>query len=214
MTCIGRDESVARLFKFELANNAPSHPFHFFYLNGLTWIDWVGIIALILTIIGFGITWWQLHRTQTARRAVAEFIKNSNRETANARMTKTLSSLLTLHNKVNDAVGKDDSIALQKALENWTRTCSRVIPQLARVQTLPRRTQIHGRSGQEMGQFAGSAEQFIAARLTVDEALLKLRGISRKTRLASEISHALSRIHECSNLAVMILEQDQYREAA
>jgi hypothetical protein len=213
IACVGVGGRLARLPALELANG-PSQPFRFFTLNGLTWVDWATVIGLILTIIGFGITWWQLNRTKTAKQAVTESIMGANRETAGSRLTKTLSSLPSLNNKVYDALDKDDLIALRKALENWTRDCSRVISQLGRVQATPNRTQAHRGSRQEIDQIAESAKQFVAARLAIDEALLKLRSWNRKTQLSTEISHALRKMRECSNLAVMIIEEDQYRKVA
>lgn len=212
-TCASVAGPLTRLPARELANS-PSQPFHFFSLNELTWIDWVGVVGLILTSIGFGITWWQLHRTQTARQAVSQFITNFNRETAATRLTKTLTSLLALHNKVTDAVGKDDPTALRVALESWTQTCSRVIPQLRRTQTTPKQKHTLRRSHYETNQISENAKRFIAARVTVDEAVYKLLSSSRKRRLSMEVTHALSKIHECSNLAREILEENQYEKVS
>ena len=213
MTCVGGDGRLALLRTSEFADN-PSQPFHFFTLNGLKWIDWVGVIGVIVTIIGFGITWWQLHRTKTARQAVTEFITTSNREMANSRMTKTLNSLLVQHNKANDAVAQNDRIALQKALEKWTRSCSQVISQLGRAQAVPNGSQAYRQSHQEADRITENKNQFLAARVTVDEALLKLRSSSLQKRLSTEIVYAIGKMHECSNLAVTILEEDQYRKVS
>lgn len=130
------------------------------------------------------------------------------------RLNKTLNSLLVLNNKANDALTRDDSIAVQKALQEWTLACSRVISQLGIAQTMPKRARAHRRSHQETDQTPENAKEFISARVTVDEALLNLRTSVRKRRLSTEIAHALGKMQECSALAVTIIEKGEYRKVS
>jgi hypothetical protein len=114
--------------------------FHFFRLDGLTWIDWATVAGLILTVVGFGITWWQLQRTRTAQEALSETLALVNEGKASDLFTASVPALRNLYARVVKAAEKNDSSQLAQLLVDWAITCSGAIEQLERLkERKPRR---------------------------------------------------------------------------
>src|SRR6202011_2528731 len=86
------------------------------------------------TVVGFGITWWQLHRTRTARQAVNETRSEINRKTASTRLSQSLPSLRTLYAKARSAAYEKDKQQLRQRLEEWSGKCGPAITMLEQLQ--------------------------------------------------------------------------------
>lgn len=184
-------------------------PFDFFALKGLTWIDWSTALGLILTISGFGITWWQLHRTRTARQAVTETRIEINRSTASERLSKSIPSLRALYTKARSAAYEKDKVQLQRRLDDWSVKCTEAITQLEKLQS--RRTAKRwGRTGDE--NVAAVLGKLRSAQGRVGEALRKMDEQPDMVDLESGVKYALAAMREFSALAAAMEEESHYVE--
>jgi hypothetical protein len=114
----GTRASTSALGELAVDNNSP---FNFFKLTGLTWVDWATLLGFLLTIVGFGVTLWQLHRTQTAIEAVNYERSSINRSTASTRLTKeSFPSLDRLYVKARSAADDNNRDRLREILERWS----------------------------------------------------------------------------------------------
>jgi hypothetical protein len=119
--------SVGRGFVLELS---PAMDFNFFQLDGMTWVEWVSVLGVVVTAVGFIITWIQLHRTRTAGEARVETITEINQESANDRLRDLLPQFRKHYDKAQAAIQSNDAAKLRKTLEMWSANCERSIAML------------------------------------------------------------------------------------
>ena len=183
------------------------HRFDFFTLNGLTWIDWATVAGLILTVVGFGITWWQLHRTYTARQAVNHTRREINRSAAISSFSKSIPSFRTLYEKARSAAYEKDKEQLRQMLENWSRKCEPAILQLEQLQE--ERVARRG-SRKDDDRVAMVVGNLRSAQNKVKEALRKMDDHPDMLDFEVGIQYALTAMREFSDLAMAIAEDNRY----
>ncbi|HEY4854205.1 MAG TPA: hypothetical protein VII22_25745 [Streptosporangiaceae bacterium] len=211
LACEAAVRGSARSCPLELVADK-AHPFVFFKLEGLTWIDWATVTGLILTVVGFGITWWQLHRTRTARQAVNETRSEINRKTASTRLSQSLPSLRTLYAKARSAAYEKDKQQLRQRLEEWSGKCGPAITMLEQLQA-QRATHRWKRTGDD--QVARVVAKLRSAQSMVGEALRKMDDQPDMVDLESGLQYALTAMREFSDLAAAMVEENRYlRKAA
>lgn len=185
-----------------------SSPFNFFKLAGLTWVDWATLVGFLLTIIGFGVTLWQLHRTQTAIEAVDYERGRINRSTASGRLTEqSFPSLRSQYGKARSAVEGNNRRGLRRALERWSETCSETIAQLAQMQE--RQTSRHETSADD-DRVAKAIELFASTQGKVREAIWKIDNEDERRELEEYVRYAFKSMSECNDRMREIMERDRY----
>lgn len=210
MTCVVATSGLARLIASGPAGQAPG-TFHFFGLAGLTWVDWATVVGLVLTVAGFGITWWQLQRTQTAREAVSDTLGLVNAGKASDGLVESVPALRRVYARVVTAAERNDASRLDRLLVDWSRECSRMIANLEEL--TDRRERMRGSAGTETA--AGLAiRKFRSALSKVEEAQWKLVDGCAGTELKSEIRYALAAMRECLIEAEQLLEGRKFERAS
>jgi hypothetical protein len=184
-----------------------AHRFDFFALGGLTWIDWASVLGLFLTVVGFGITWWQLHRTRTARQAVSDTQTEIDRETASTGLGESLPLLKDICAKARAAAGKRDRKDLRRRLENWSDKCGEAITQLQQLyEQQPKRRRTRAADD----RVADVVQQLRSARSMVREALWKMDDQPQMEDLELGVRYALRAMSEFSDLATEMIEERRY----
>jgi hypothetical protein len=181
--------------------------YHFFVLTGLTWVDWATIAGFALTIIGFGVTLLQLHRTLTAVQAMNYDRGEINRTTASGRLTESFPALRAECSNARQAAEDNDRRELRQSLENWAGTCSQVIKQLDKLKSI--RAARRGDMTDDE-QVAQTAEKLRSARITVREAIWKIDNKTEIRELYSAARYALRSMSECDDQMQEILEGTIY----
>jgi hypothetical protein len=182
-------------------------PFDFFALSGLRWIDWATIAGLVLTVVGFGITWWQLYRTRTARQAVDDTRSEINQKIASEGLSESLPMLQEIYLKARSAASKRDRRQLRRRLENWSNKCSEAITQL---QQLQERQPKHRRTRQNDDRVADAVKQLQSARNKVREGLRKMDDQPDMEDLELGLQYALNAMSHFSDLAAEMVEGMHY----
>jgi hypothetical protein len=201
---------LAHLPSSELA--VDNSPFDFFKLTGLTWVDWATLVGFLLTIVGFSVTLWQLHRTQTAIEAVDHERGRINRSTASGRLTEqSLPSLQSLYGKARSAVEENDRRKLRQTLERWSGTCSQTIAQLEQMQE---RKTGRNQSLENDGQTTKDIEQFYSAQGKVREAIWKIDNEEEPKELEEYVRYALKSMSECNDRMREVMERGRYLRRA
>jgi hypothetical protein len=177
--------------------------FHFFVLSGLTWVDWATIAGFALTIVGFGITLLQLHRTLTTVQAMNYDRGEINRTTATGRLTESFPSLQALCNNARRAAEENDRRKLRQSLDSWAGTCSQVIKQLDKLKSM---RAAHRGETTDDEQVAEAAQQLRSARVIVREALWKIDNEPEIGELESDVRYALRAMSECDDQMQEVLE--------
>jgi hypothetical protein len=180
---------LAHLPSGELAvdNNSP---FNFFKLTGLTWVDWATLLGFLLTIVGFGVTLWQLHRTQTAIEAVNYERSSINRSTASTRLTKeSFPSLDRLYVKARSAADDNNRDRLREILERWSGVCSEALAQLAQLQE--RETGRRRSSADDDQATKAVIDHFTSARGKVREAIWKMDRGAEISELREDVQRVM-----------------------
>jgi hypothetical protein len=196
--------------EFAVDNNSP---FNFFKFTGLTWVDWATLVGFLVTIVGFGITLWQLHKTQTAIEAVNDERSRINRNTAAGRLTtETFSSLNKLYDSARSAAEENNRKRLRSLLERWAGICSEALAQLEQMQE------------QEAGRRGASADvnratkalidQFTSAQGKVREAIWKMDEGAEMSELREDAQYALKSMGECNDQMRGLRERDRYLRMA
>jgi hypothetical protein len=201
--------AVPHLFELTIDKKPP---FDFFTVNGLIWIDWASICGLIITVVGFGITWWQLYRTRTAREAASDTRREINQTTAIKRLNKSLPSFRTIYRQATEAAYQKDKRELRLMLENWLSKCG---PAIAQLEQLQERRVSRRWASKEDDRAARVVEKLQSAQGRVAEALRKMDYQPDMTDLESGVQYALTAMREFSDLAARMREEDNFfREAA
>lgn len=204
--------TLAHLPSGELAADNNS-PFNFFKLTGLTWVDWATLVGFLLTIVGFGVTLWQLHRTQTAIEAVNHERSRINRSTASARLTKgSFPSLDRLYSKARSAAEENDRNRLREIFESWSGVCSEALAQLAQM----REQEAGRRRSSADGDQAIKAviDQFTSARSKVREAIRRMDWGAEVSDLQEDVQYALKSMSECKDHMRGLRERGRYLRRA
>jgi hypothetical protein len=185
--------------------------FHFFGLAGLTWIDWGTVLGLVLTVAGFGITWWQLQRTQTAREAVSDTLGHVNAGKAHDNLVKSVPALRRVYDRVVTAAETRDASRLGRLLVDWSRECSRTIANLE--QLAARKARMRRSAATDTTEDV-AIRKFRSALSMVEEAQWKLGNGGAATDLKSEIKYALAAMRECLIEAEQLLEGRKFERAS
>jgi hypothetical protein len=190
-----------------------SIPFNFFKLTGLTWVDWATLVGFLLTIVGFGVTLWQLHRTQTAIEAVNYERSSINRSTASARLTtESFPSLDRLYTKARSAADENDRDRLREILEGWSGVCSEALAQLAQMQG--RETGRRRSSPDDDQATKALIDHFTSARGKVREAIWKIDKGAEISELREDVQYALKSMSECRDHMRGLRERGRYLRRA
>jgi hypothetical protein len=159
--------------------------FDFFRVDGLTWIEWAGVLGLILTVVGFGVAWWQLWRLRTASEAVDAHVHETNREAAVGRLSDSVPRLRRSYNSASKAARENRKGETQADFESWTSVCSKLVQQVSVAAT-----EVHGRRRVEVEADADAlVRRLRMAQSKVDDSIFVLRGadchdVSDATRYA------------------------------
>jgi hypothetical protein len=188
-------------------------PFNFFKLTGLTWVDWATLVGFLLTIVGFGVTLWQLHRTQTAIEAVNYERSRINRRTASGRLTtESFPSLNRLYGKARSAAEENNRQRLREALERWSGKCSEALEQLALMQE--QETSSRRESADDDRAAKAVINQFISTQGKVREAIWKIDKGTEISELREDVQYALKSMSECNDQMRGLRERDRYLRRA
>jgi hypothetical protein len=190
-----------------------STPFDFFKLTGLTWVDWATLVGFVVTIVGFGVTLWQLHRTQTAIEAVNYERNRINRSTASERLTTgSFPSLDRLYSRARSAAEENDRDRLREIFESWSGVCSEALAQLAQMQE----REIGRRRSSTDGDQAIKAviDQFTSAQSKVREAIWKIERGAEVRDLQEDVRYALKSMSECKDHMRGLRERGRYLRRA
>jgi hypothetical protein len=85
----------------------------------LTFSDWLGLVGVALTVIGFGITIFQVVRTRRAVTGAVGAIRGAS-------ILAALTALLAIEPELEDAVTHNDTAAARQALVKWRLASSEV----------------------------------------------------------------------------------------
>jgi hypothetical protein len=196
--------------EFTVDNNGS---FSFFKLAGLTWVDWATLVGFIVTIVGFGITLWQLHRTQTAIEAVNFERSKINRNTASGRLTtESFPSLNKLYDSARSAAEANNRKRLRAVLERWSGICSEALAQLEQMQE--QEAGRRGASADDNRATKAVIDQFTSAQGKVREAIWKMDGGAEMSELREDAQYALKSMGECNDQMRGLRERDRYLRTA
>lgn len=105
----------------------------FFGLTGLIWIDWISVAGVVVTVVGFVLSYVALSRTITADRAVDQSVNRINSDLAKERLEDLLPTYRKQYNSCSAAVDANDAAKLRNTLEKWLSNSERTPPMLDRL---------------------------------------------------------------------------------
>lgn len=91
-----------------------------------TFQDWLALIGFVLTIVGFGLTFWQLRRTKRVAEATQETVYKATDRVRYNQLLVLLPQLQNLEPELDTAVREDDSRVAARTLVRWNQLASQV----------------------------------------------------------------------------------------
>lgn len=163
---------------------------------GLTWVEWVSVCGVLVTAVGFIITWIQLHRTRTAREAVADKVGEITQNQAAERISDLLPELRNILRQASLNAEKERLSALRTSLEKWNGTCERIIELLSTPRHVNTRFR---RPGQQVEVDEAMILLFRSCQSKVTEALFRLE--DSVVDLSTATQYARAAMRKCADRA-------------
>jgi hypothetical protein len=179
--------------------------------QGLTWVDWVSVGGVLLTAVGFVITWIQLQRTRTSREAVADKLGELSSRQTEDRLGDLLPRLRQIHDEASKAAQRNRRQSLIGSLERWNSTCERLIEVLSRPQS--QRSHRFGKQSQGATD-EQSIELLRGSQSKVSEALHRLEEELERPDLESATHYARASMRRCADRADALMENQQLKKVS
>lgn len=178
---------------------------------GLTWVDWFSVGGVVLTAVGFIVTWIQLNRTRTSREAVADKLGEISARQTNDRLSDLLPILRQILDESAKALQRGRSASLIECFERWNSTCERVIellaaPRIVRVGFMRRGAQV---AGDER-----TVDLLQSSQSKVAEALRRIDEVADGPELAAATQYARSAMRRCADRADGLMEKQQLKKVS
>jgi hypothetical protein len=91
-----------------------------------TFQDWLALVGFILTILGFGLTFWQLYRTKRVAEATQDTVYRATDRVRYNQLLVLLPQLQNLEPELDNAVREDDGRIAARTLVRWNQLASQV----------------------------------------------------------------------------------------
>lgn len=91
-----------------------------------TFQDWLALAGFLLTIVGFGLTFWQLWRTKRVAEATQDTVYRATDRVRYNQLLVLLPQLQNLEPELDAAVREDDDRIAARTLVRWNQLASQV----------------------------------------------------------------------------------------
>jgi hypothetical protein len=95
-------------------------------MKDLSFSDWLGILGLFTTVVGFGLTIWQLIRTANASVATKAAIEATARRMSLNHLLVLIPQLRVIEGDLDAAMAEDDRKLAIRTLVNYSHTANQV----------------------------------------------------------------------------------------
>lgn len=88
--------------------------------------DWIGVAGLVVSVVGFGVAFWQLIRTANAAKATKSAIERAERRMATNHLLVLLPNFQLIENDLDAAAQNDDPGLARRALVAYAHFATEV----------------------------------------------------------------------------------------
>lgn len=93
--------------------------------------DWLGLSALLVAVLGFAATLWQIRDTKKVIRATGLAIQKTQRYLAASQLIALIPTVLEIERELERAIERDDRGAVMEHLRHWRLSMNEVLAYLS-----------------------------------------------------------------------------------